>query len=341
MSEVKTQRETILAIKDLVVEYEVKDDNNVRAVDHVSLDLKRGEVLGLVGESGCGKSTLGFSLIGLLKGGSIKSGEVLLDGEKISNLMRQEYKKIRGPEISAIFQASQNVLNPTQKVINHFIDTYKAHGEWNKDRMEDIKQILNRLDISPSRLDDYPFQFSGGMQQRIVIALSLILNPKLLIADEPTTALDVLVQAKILKLLRELKEELDLTMILISHDLGVVAENSSRVAIMYAGQIVELASAKSIFKNPKHPYTEALIEAIPDVKDFEKKQQKSIPGSPPDLKNPPSGCRFANRCKYALPICKETAVDLIVLGEENGVERKTRCLKYYDEYQSEFKEVAK
>lgn len=327
----------LLEVDQLVVEYHAENDSKVRAVDQVSFDLTPGEVLGLVGESGCGKSTLGLSLMRLLKGGSIKSGKIIFNGENFLEKSPSDVQKMRGDQISMIFQASQNVLNPTQKVRHHFIDTLQAHGQWNSEKEQDIYTLLEKLEIPSSRLNDYPFQFSGGMQQRIVIALSLLLNPQLLIADEPTTALDVLVQARILKLMKELKEELNLTMILISHDLGVVAENSTRVAIMYAGQLVEIASVESIFKNPKHPYTEALIRAIPDVRDMEKSRQESIPGSPPDLKNPSPYCRFAPRCRYKEDVCTSNRVDLIQLdvGEEDS--RQVRCLKYDKTFEKEFR----
>jgi len=324
-----------LQVEDLVVEYDADHGSVVRAVDHVSFDMRRGEILGLVGESGCGKSTLGFSLLGLIKGGSIKHGSVTFVGNDLVQLTQRQMQSLRGNEIAMIFQASQNVLNPTQKVWDHFVDTLKAHDAWDQSSKDRIHEILGKLEIPPSRLNDYPFQFSGGMRQRVVIALSLILEPSLLIADEPTTALDVLVQARILQLLQQLKMEMDLTMILISHDLGVVAENSSRVAIMYAGQLVEVAAAKSIFQDPKHPYTQALIRAIPDVKDIDKTKQESIAGSPPDLKNPPTSCRFADRCPRVREICRQQPIDLIQL--DTDTDRLVRCLIYDRDHGTKFK----
>ncbi|MFX0093941.1 MAG: ABC transporter ATP-binding protein, partial [Candidatus Hodarchaeota archaeon] len=240
-------KDPLLEIKDLVVDYPTTE-GNVRAVDHVSLSLYPGEALGLVGESGCGKSTLGFSILRLLKGGVIRTGHIMFDGKDIAQLTDEEMREIRGAEISMIFQASQNALNPLQKVSQHFAKTLKTHNKWSEGTWENVMRLLARLEVPRSRVYDYPFQFSGGMQQRMVIALALLLQPKLVIADEPTTALDVLVQARILQLLKDLQKEFNLTMILITHDLGVVAETTHRVAIMYAGQIVEVGTTESIFQ---------------------------------------------------------------------------------------------
>lgn len=309
---------------------------NLRAVDNVSFSLKSGEAMGLVGESGCGKSTIGLALIRLLKGGEIKEGSINFSDSEITTLSDEDLSKIRGQKIAMIFQASQNALNPLQKISGHFIDTYKAHNKWSTDKWDEINKLVKRIEIPEDRINEYPHQFSGGMQQRIVIALSVLLKPIILIADEPTTALDVLVQARILKLLRELKSEYDLTMIFISHDLGVVSEITQRLAIMYAGQLVEIGDTKDIFANPQHPYTEALLKAIPDVQDKTKKKQISIPGAPPDLRYKIKGCRFANRCSYRKDICENTDPQLlnIVNGKIGGENpnHKVRCWKYNDDY---------
>ncbi len=337
----KNQRDVILEIKDLVVEYPT-DDGVIRAVDHVTLTINEGEVLGLVGESGCGKSTLGFALLNLLKGGYIKEGHInfRIDGRftDLTKLDATEYQKIRGSKISMIFQASQNVLNPLQTVKDHFLDTLREHGyEDPKEEWKNIITLLKRLEIPESRLDDYPFQFSGGMQQRIVIALALMLNPKLVIADEPTTALDVLVQARILQLLSDLVEELSLTMIFISHDLGVVAEITQRVAIMYAGEIVEIGDTETIFTKPKHPYTVALLKAIPNIKDETKRKLNSIPGSPPDLSKPIIGCRFASRCTHAIETCFKESPKMLIFGvETTGKEHQVRCHMYDPRFTNHF-----
>lgn len=325
----------LLKVHDLVVDYPT-DEGNVRAVDHVSLELPNGEVLGVVGESGCGKSTLGFSLLRLLKGGIIRKGEIIFNGQDLGKLSEEKMQRLRGSEISMIFQASQNALNPLLKVENHFIDTLKKHNRWSEDSWNDVLQLLNRLEISKSRLADYPFLFSGGMQQRIVIALALLLHPKLIIADEPTTALDVLVQARTLKLFKELIKDFNLTVILITHDLGIVAEITQRVAIMYAGQLLEVGDTFTIFEKPAHPYTQALIAAIPNVKDETKKKLAHIPGLPPDLRNTPKGCRFADRCLYAIDICKSEDPEFVTLASKNKIKHIVKCFKYDDRYNIRF-----
>jgi len=329
-------RKALLEVRDLVVEYPTSE-GNLRAVDHVSLTLHDGEVLGLVGESGCGKSTLGFTLLRLLKGGYIRSGNIIFNDIDLAQVPEKKMKQLRGSDISMIFQASQNALNPLQKVSKHFIDTLKAHKRWDEKSWDEVVHLLNRLEISESRLEDYPFQFSGGMQQRIVIALTFILNPKLIIADEPTTALDVLVQARLLQLLKNLIEEFNLTVIYITHDLGVVAEITQRVAIMYAGEIVEVADTNTIFEKSAHPYTEALISSIPNVKDDSKRKLHFIPGHPPDLKNLPIGCRFVERCSFAINACKNERINDIELASKNGIKHIVKCLMYDDRYSFQFK----
>ncbi len=331
----QSDNQPLLHVQDLIVEYPTSE-GNLRAVDHVSLSLKNGEVLGLVGESGCGKSTLGFALLRLLKGGYITDGKIIFDGKDIAKVSDESMKNLRGTQISMIFQASQNALNPLQKVSRHFKDTLKAHNRWNDESWNNVLELLNRLEISDSRLADYPFQFSGGMQQRIVIALTLMLNPKLIVADEPTTALDVLVQARLLQLLKDLIKELNLTVIYITHDLGVVAEITKRVAIMYAGEIVEIADTVTIFENAAHPYTKALINAIPNVKDTSKKKLAFIPGFPPDLKNPPTGCRFAERCPYTIEACRKERINDVKIPSDTGIEHTVKCLMNDDKFKHQF-----
>ncbi|MFX1507653.1 MAG: ABC transporter ATP-binding protein [Promethearchaeota archaeon] len=324
----------LLEIKNLTVDYPTTE-GDIRAVDNVSLKLYSGEVLGLVGESGCGKSTLGFSLLRLLRGGTIRGGNIFFEGKDLITLSDAKIRKLRGSDISMVFQASQNALNPLQKISDHFIDTLKVHNRWNPEKWEDVLTLLRRLEITETRLDDYAFQFSGGMQQRIVIALTLMLNPRLIIADEPTTALDVLVQARLLQLLKEIIKEYELTVIYITHNLGVVAEITQRVAIMYAGRIVEVGDTFTIFENAAHPYTKALIAAIPNVKDETKRKMSFIPGHPPDLKNPPKGCCFADRCSYTIDICKTTLPKSITLPSKN--DHIVKCLMYDEDYSSMFK----
>lgn len=297
----------ILRIRNLKVNYRTKG-GDVRAVNNINLDIIKGDSIGLVGESGCGKSTLGYSIIRLLKeNGYIKEGNIFYNYKNnkflnLRNLDNEEINKIRGNHISMIFQASQDALNPLQTIKSHLIDTLKAHNIDESLFTDKIHNILTDLEIPINRLNNYPFQFSGGMQQRISIALSLILNPQLVICDEPTTALDVLVQAKIINLLKKMKEKNNLSLVFISHDLGVIANITNKVAVMYAGQIVEFGKTRDIFKETLHPYTKGLVKSIPNL--LSKKQKmSSIPGSPPDLKNPPTGCKFHPRCEFAKKLC--------------------------------------
>ena len=307
-SEILNSQVPILEIQNLFVQYETKT-MPVRAVDGVNIEIYKGDSMGIVGESGCGKSTLGFSILRLLKqNGKIKNGSIILniEGKRVdlTKLPDNQISQVRGQYISMIFQAAQDALNPLQTIRNHLYDTLKAHSRDRNKFNAHIDTLLQELEIPASRLDDRPFQFSGGMLQRISIALALILDPIVVIADEPTTALDVLVQARIINILKRLKEEYNLTMIFISHDLGVISEISNKICVMYAGQIVELGDTSKIFKNPRHPYTNGLLNAVPNIKQSRKKLL-SIPGSPPDLIDPPSGCRFHPRCSEAKLICKE------------------------------------
>jgi peptide/nickel transport system ATP-binding protein len=332
----KKHNDCLLDIQNLIVEYPT-NEGDVRAVNNVSLSIQKGEVLGLVGESGCGKSTIGFSILGLLKDGIIRDGQIIFAGRDLVKMSEEELQRLRGSDISMVFQASQNALNPLQKVSDHFIETLKVHNRWDeKKSWNSINELLHRLEISESRLEDYPFQFSGGMQQRIVIALTFLLNPKLIIADEPTTALDVLVQARLLKLLKELIEEFNLTVIYITHDLGVVAEITHRVAIMYAGKIVEVGDTYTIFERSAHPYTQALITAIPNVRAESKKKMSFIPGRPPDLRNPPKGCCFADRCSFVIPLCRENEPKPILISSQSKFDHIVKCFKYDDKLSSQF-----
>ena len=303
----KESQVPILELRDLYVYYETKT-KPVKAVDGVNIKIFKGDSLGLVGESGCGKSTLGFSILRLLKqNGRIKQGSIILtiEGKRVdlTKIPDNQISQVRGQYVSMIFQAAQDALNPLQTIRDHLYDTLKAHVQNREKFNQRIEELLEELEIPKSRLDDRPFQFSGGMLQRISIALALILDPIVVIADEPTTALDVLVQARILNILKRLKEQYHLTLIFISHDLGVISEISNKVFVMYAGQIVEFGETAKIFKNPSHPYTQGLLGAVPNVK--QPKKLNSIPGSPPDLINPPSGCRFHPRCPTAKMICRK------------------------------------
>jgi oligopeptide/dipeptide ABC transporter ATP-binding protein len=315
----------ILKIKDLEVLYATRM-GLVKAVDKVDLELKRGQTLGLVGESGCGKSTLGFSILRLIPPpGRIIGGEIIFDGVDLVKKTEKEMRNIRGKRISMIFQDPMTCLNPLMKISEHIIETILTHEKKlnKKDAIKRAGDLVVRLGISKSRLDDYPHQFSGGMRQRAMIGLALALNSDLIIADEPTTSLDVIVEAQILDLLKELRKTYDLTIILITHNMGVVSELVDRIAIMYAGKIVEIADCFPLFENPLHPYTVGLLKSIPNIS-LEKQELEIMPGSPPDLINPPTGCRFHPRCKNVMKKCSLCEPPLKKVRENHLV----RCWLY-------------
>ncbi|RZN63707.1 MAG: ABC transporter ATP-binding protein, partial [Thermoproteota archaeon] len=277
----------------------------VRAVDNVSFSLEKGESLGLAGESGCGKSTLGYALINLLPPpGKIMEGSILIDGIDVAKLSEDELrKKVRWKKISMIFQGAMNALNPVYTVGYQMSEPLIYHEGMNKkEALEEAKRYLELVGLSRDVVNRYPHELSGGMKQRVMIATALILKPTVLIADEPTTALDVIVQAQIINLMKKLKRELGISIIFISHDLSIISEIADRVAIMYAGKIVELGSSDSVYLKPKHPYTQALLRAVPRIKG-KKEKLTFIPGAPPNLIEPPSGCRFHPRCPYAFDRC--------------------------------------
>jgi oligopeptide/dipeptide ABC transporter ATP-binding protein len=297
----------LLEVKNLKTHFFTRE-GVVQAVDGVSFALEKGKTLGIVGESGCGKSVTALSLMGLIPKppAKIVAGEVLFDGKDLTKLSEGELQHIRGNEMSMIFQDPMTSLNPTLKIGLQITETIRAHRDVSKmDARKRAVELLEEVGIpkAADRLDDYPHRFSGGMRQRVMIAIALACNPRLLIADEPTTALDVTIQAQILDLLDELRQEHEMAMILITHDMGVVAETADDVIIMYAGQIVEQASGFDLFDNPEHPYTEALLGALPQLEGDEREIRESrltaIPGRPPDLVGPPEACRFAARCPYA------------------------------------------
>ena len=278
----------------------------VRAVDGVSFSIDVGRTLGIVGESGCGKSVTALSIVGLIPKppAKIVSGSVRLDGRELTTLSEGELEEVRGAEIAMIFQDPMTSLNPTLKIGTQIAEVIRRHlelprAEARARSIELLEEV--RIPNARRRLDDYPHQFSGGMRQRVLIAIALSCEPKLLMADEPTTALDVTVQAQVLDLLDELRQSHNMAMILITHDMGVIAEAADEVAVMYAGQIVESAPAVELFDHPEHPYTEALMSALPQLEGENVRDGRltAIPGRPPDLLNPPVACRFAPRCPHA------------------------------------------
>ena len=281
----------------------------IDAVDGVSFSIRQGETVGLVGESGCGKSMVAMSIMQLLPpGGSIVGGSIALDGRNLTKLRADAMRKVRGNEIAIVFQDPMTSLNPTMKIGEQIAESYCAHkGASRKQGLERATEVLNLVGMPKpeERLSAYPHQLSGGLRQRTMIALALACEPKILIADEPTTALDVTIQAQILRLLDDLKTRLNMGMLLITHDMGVIAERADRVLVMYAGRVVESSDTATIFGGMRHPYTEALLDSVPDLTTDRGRVLYSIPGAPPDLSQPPPGCRFAPRCRYAQEQCHQ------------------------------------
>ncbi len=309
--------EPLLKITDLEVSYATRA-GLVKAVDKVSLEVQRGETLGLVGESGCGKSTLGFSILRLVRPpGEITGGQIIFNGEDLLQKTEQEMRTIRGKRIAMIFQDPMTCLNPLQRIDDHFIETVRIHEKTvsAQEARQRAAELVDKLGIIADRLTDYPHQLSGGMRQRIMIGLALVLNSELIIADEPTTSLDVIVEAQILDLMRELKASFDLSMILITHNMGIVAELADRIAVMYAGKLMEVASAVELYDKPLHPYTQGLLRSIPNIS-LDSQKLETMPGSPPDLIEPPPGCRFHPRCPYVMEKCY--TLEPIMKEVENG-----------------------
>ena len=322
--------EVLLQIRDLHTSFYTRD-GVVKAVDGVSFEVHRGEVLGLVGESGCGKSVTSFSILRLVGApGKIDSGEILFEGRDLLKLSSNEMTQIRGDRIAMIFQQPTSALNPVFKVSDQITEVLKIHQDLGKKAgLARALELLKMVGISDPqrRLNAYPFELSGGMAQRIMIAMALACFPDLLIADEPTTALDVTIQAQILDLMRDMRSKLDTAIVLITHDLGVVAEMADRIAVMYAGQIVEEGTVDELFANPKHPYTRGLIGSIP-VLGVVKDALDVIPGNVPNLIDLPVGCRFAPRCRARvennLQICLEKVPEL----KPVAVNHDARCWLY-------------
>ena len=313
--------EDILKVENLKTDF-IDGNQIVHAVNDVSFEIREGETFGLIGESGCGKSATCRSIIGLLKeNGRISGGKVIYKGKDISKMRFREMQKIRGHEIGMVFQEPMTTLNPVVKIGVQLTESLPEKMS-KEDKRKRAIELLKMVGISDAqqRLQAYPHQLSGGMRQRVMIAIALAAGPKLLLADEPTTALDVTIQDQVLKLLMKLKQELGMSMILVTHDLGVAAQTCDHIAVMYAGQIVEEASVHEIFKRPRNPYTYGLMCSLP-VK--HRKDEKLVPidGMPPNLKALPKGCAFAPRCRYCEKICLETTPEL----QEIGPGHKTRC----------------
>jgi len=298
------EKTTVLKLENLNAGYQIKK-GFVKAVDGISFELKKGEFLGIAGESGCGKSTLAYAIMNLMRDNArIKSGRIVLNDVDIAQKDEEAMKKIRWVDLSMVFQSAMNALNPVLKIGDQLTDAIFAHDKnATKETAEKrAKEVMNLVDISPDRFDSYPHQLSGGMKQRVMIAMALILQPDLIIMDEPTTALDVVVQRTIIEKIQELQKQFDFAVIFITHDLSLLVEISHKLAIMYAGKIIEFGAAEKVFTKHLHPYTEGLMSSFPSLTG-PIIRMGGIDGKPPDLLNPPQGCRFAPRCNQAMDIC--------------------------------------
>ncbi|MCM3709199.1 ABC transporter ATP-binding protein [Sporosarcina luteola] len=323
--------DSLLDVKGLKTYFYMRHGKTAKAVDDVSFSINKGETVALVGESGSGKSITSLSIMRLIQSppGKIVEGSIKLEGKELLALSENEMSKVRGNEIGMIFQEPMTSLDPVFTIGSQIVESLMKHKMMKK--KEAYKQAIELLKIvgfarAEKIVKEFPHQLSGGMRQRVMIAIALSCNPKLLIADEPTTALDVTIQAQILNLMVDMKERFGSSVLLITHDLGVVAEVANRVLVMYGGQIVEEAPVKDLFMDAKHPYTEALLESIPNI-DEDVERLESIPGTVPPAHNFPQGCRFADRCKYVMDICREENPKLI----EHNSNRKVRCFLYKEE----------
>jgi oligopeptide transport system ATP-binding protein len=322
----------ILAVKDLSVEFDTYG-GSVKAVRGVSFDVKAGETLAIVGESGCGKSVTVQTLMGLIPcpPGKVTGGSAMLDGQDLLKLSRKKMEAIRGAKMSMIFQDPLTSLNPTMKVGRQIAEGIVQHRglTWSQAEKEAVDLMrLVQIPEPESRIQQYPHEYSGGMRQRVMIAIALSCHPKILIADEPTTALDVTIQQQILELLKRLQSEIGMAVVLITHDLGVVASVADRVAVMYAGKIIESGTVEEIFYQSAHPYTVGLKRAIPNPLQKDMERLEAIPGSPPDLFSPPVGCGFAPRCGFVMNVCRDfdpPPLDTTEGREVTGHNRYTRC----------------
>lgn len=302
------------------------DEGEIPAVDHIDFHIKEGEILGVVGESGCGKSVTSLSIMGLVPNppGKVVGGEIIFNGENIIHYSEKKMRQIRGNEIAMIFQEPMTSLNPLFTIGNQMIEGIKIHMKWDKKKSRSKAiEILKRVGLPRAEelMEEYPHQLSGGMRQRVMIAMAMACNPKLLIADEPTTALDVTIQSQILKLMKELNVEMNTAIMLITHDLGVVAQICERVVVMYAGKIVEEGEVSSIFKNPKHPYTKGLLKSVPDIRN-KNERLYSIPGNVPKPGSIKHGCRFAERCEVAFERCSSENPELYKVDDRG---HRVRC----------------
>lgn len=328
--------EPCLEVNNVSIEYETREHGRLRAVDDISFEVREDDIFGLIGESGCGKSTVARAILGLLpQNGHVVNGEIKLYGRDLTELNQQLLNQIRWQEISLISQGAMNALNPVHKISTQIIEAIQNHKDVSESRArERTAELFEVVGLDPDRMDEYPHQFSGGMRQRAYIAMALVHDPSLIVADEPTTALDVIVQDQILKRLKELRDEFDLSILLITHDISVIAETCSRLGVMYSGKLMEYGDLESIFSNTYNPYTLGLKNAFPSLKG-EKQDLISIPGEPPDIADLPEGCRFTSRCPFATEDCSTQHPPL----EEVGDDHRSAC--YHHDKASEIREKSK
>ncbi len=322
-----SEQSILMQVRNLCVRYKTRY-GMVSAVDDVSFDIYKGEILGLVGESGSGKSTMGKALMRMLPRTAQVDGELIFNGEDVMKFNQPRLRDFRGQKVSMIFQDPMTSLNPVQRVSGHVVEAIQVHEPKTKAEtaLSVARELIERLGIASRRLSDYPHQLSGGMRQRVMIGLGLVLNANLIIADEATTSLDVIVEAKLVDQLRHIREEFGVSLLVITHNIALIAELCDRVAVMYAGQIAEIGPVEQVFDNPLHPYTKGLLQSVPSIQLDEKEQLYKMPGEPPNLSNPPSGCRFHPRCPYVMGICSRVDPRL----EEVTPGRLAHCWLYED-----------
>jgi len=320
--------EKLVEIRDLSVTYHTRI-GPVSAVDHINFDIYSGEILGLVGESGCGKSTLGKALLRMIDPpGEISNGKIIFKGEDIMQYDDKQMRDFRGRKSSMIFQDPMTSLNPVQRVDQHLIETMQVHEKDVSDSsaLETANRMIRRLGIGENRMISYPHQLSGGMRQRVMTGIGLILNANLIIADEATTSLDVIVEAKLADQLRQIRDEFGVSLLMITHNIALVAEMADRIAVMYAGHMVEIGDIYAVFEEPMHPYTKGLLGSVPNIQFDANEELYKMPGEPPNLTRPPKGCRFHPRCPQAMPICSQLEPTM----KEIGPGRFVHCWLYQD-----------
>ncbi len=322
------KRDILVSVRDLSVTYHTRI-GPVSAVDHVSFNLYKGEILGLVGESGCGKSTLGKALLRMIDPpAEISSGHIIFEGQDVMAYNDDQMRDFRGRRASMIFQDPMTSLNPMQRVDDHLVEAIQVHEPQTpkKDALTRSNTLIERLGIGLNRLGSYPHQLSGGMRQRVMTGIGLVLNAELIIADEATTSLDVIVEAKLADQLREIRDEFGITLLMITHNIALVAEMADRIAVMYAGHLVEIGDIYEVFEKPLHPYTQGLLGSVPSIQMNDRDELFKMPGEPPNLTHPPTGCRFHPRCQFAMPICSKQEPDLVQLSSDRAV----HCWLYQD-----------